>query len=523
MSLQLHKRSILRKSFQYSFFTFISRILGLVREYYQVRYLGISPLSDAFIIAFRLPNSLRKVFAEGALSAAFVPTFIKIYKEKNTSSANRLMSLAFVFFEGIILLLTILVWIFPGAVIRMVSPGFSEAQFIPAIVSLRILFPFILFISSGALLAGALQSVNHFFMPAFSQVLLNIVFIASFVLCLKYNLSIEYLCCGILLGGIIQFIFYLLFYFKYGFKFQLPNVETKKRFKSVLKKFANCILGVGVMELNLIVDGIIGSYLADGSISLLYYGTRFMQIPLAVIAISFSTVLLSHFSRVALYAPKRLSVYLLEASKFVAWATIPATLFLMFVSEKIFSTSIMAKNVKAEKVGIAGTLLFIMACGLLFFAINKILTNVFYSLGDTKTPAIASAIATVINLVGNVLSFWYLGDNAIYGIATSTVIFGIFHAFLSFYLLRRKYNYRFYIINFLKFLFSYILQLLAGAVIFWFLYTAVFGYLAITSYYYFFFMRWGYWIIMFPLTGFIAAFLYFTRRLFGINLYFLRK
>jgi len=400
---------------------------------------------------------------------------------------------------------------------------FSQEQLEPAIIFLRILFPFIFFLSSSALLAAALQAVNHFFTIAFSPVLLNIIYIAALIGCLYYGFSIKFLCYGILFSGLLQFLMAIFFYFKYQFGFSMPDSDSRKQFKSILIKFMHCLLGVGVMELNLIIDGNIGSYLADGSITLLYYGTRFMQIPLGVIAISFSTVLLSHLSRVVLYAPRRLNIYLLEASKFVVWATLPASLFLIFTAEKLFSTAIMAKNVSVAKVTQASFILIIMASGLLFFAINKVLTSIFYSRGDTYSPAVSGGIATIINLVGNLVSLQFLGKNAIYGIAGSTVLFGIFQTVISFYQLHKKFKYHFYAANFFGFLVRYSLQIIIVSSIFVFLHNIFFSYLKLTDWYYFFYFNWGYWIIVVPLGLSTGYLLFLTRKLFNIELYFLGK
>lgn len=519
---KLNKRSILSKSFQFAFFTFLSRVLGFAREFLQIKYLGSpSAVSDAFITAFRIPTSLRKIFAEGALSAAFVPTIIKIVRSEGKAPANRLMSSGFLFFETIVLLLTIFVWSFPSIIVKLMASGFSYEQMMLTTSYLRILFPFIFLISCSALLAGALQSVNHFFMTAFMPPFLNVIYVGTLLVCMKYGLSVEYLCIGILFGGFLQLLLFFAFYFKNGFGFGMPDRQSFIIFKSVLSKFRNCLLGAGVMELNMIIDGNIGSYLSKGSVTLLYLGTRFMQIPLAIVAISFSTVLLSHLSRIVLYAPKRLSFYLLEATKFVIWATLPLSLFLMFISHRLFAALFALKKMNNDNVDIAAGILIVMSTGLLFFAIDKIFKSIFYSLGDTWLPAYIGIIATSVNLVGNVASLFYLGKYAIYGIAASTVAYGVVCVALAFYFLRTRYGYRFYLGNFAKFMGYYILQVSIVAFMFLQIHNYIFEYLkSINS---FFYLSWGYWFIVLPLITATMGFLFLTRKFFGIRLYFLER
>ena len=156
MKNALSKRSIIRKTMQVGGSTLMSRVLGIIREVLMVRYLGAGAMADAFITAWKIPNSLRKIFAEGALSAAFTPTMVKLIKEDKKDAANGLMSLGFLFFEGIVLALCTIVIITAPTVVWLMAPGFSPEQVARTVPFLRILMPFIFFISISALLAGAL-------------------------------------------------------------------------------------------------------------------------------------------------------------------------------------------------------------------------------------------------------------------------------------------------------------------------------------------------------------------------------
>jgi putative peptidoglycan lipid II flippase len=217
MSLHLNKKAIVKNTVKVGSLTFLSRLLGIARETLLISFFGVGAMSDAFIMAFRIPNFFRHVFAEGAMSASFVPVFVKSVKEETHEASNGLMSLAFLFFEGIILLMYGFVLLKTELVVKLIAPGFSAEQTGYAIPFLRVLFPFLLIVSSYSLLGGALQAVNQFFVPAFGPVLWNMFYIGGLFLALKFNLSAMVVCSGILIGGIAQFLMHLIFFFKYKF------------------------------------------------------------------------------------------------------------------------------------------------------------------------------------------------------------------------------------------------------------------------------------------------------------------
>lgn len=523
MNLRMHKKTIKLKTLQVGAFTLLSRALGTLREILNLRFFGgFSILSDAFIVAFKIPNLLRKIFAEGALSAAVVPTFTKILKEEGQKEASSFLTASFIFFEGIIIILSILVFFFAKYIVIAISPGFSTEQLNKTAEYLKILFPFIFFISGSSILAAALQAVNHFAIPASASSILNVAWISTLILGLKFGWSVEYLCYGILLGGLILFIAHLITYFKYNFSIEPISDNALNNLKSVLKKFAPSLLGVGIIELNLFIDTSLASFLPQGSVSTIYYGTRFMQIPLSVFATAFSTVLLTHFSRVVLYAPKRLYYYMLEAIKLVFWIIVPSTIFLIFISEELFSILLLGKNSNAHDIWQASWVLTIMACGLIFFSLNKILSNVFYSLHDTVSPTLLGAIASVINFIGNLLSLFFLkGSYATFGIVASTVISNIVIVILSFWILKVKYNFKFYTARLVHFAMKYIPQIIITSILFWAIYSYSLNFIEQSSFSLFFKQEWGYWLFVLPIAAVAFSFLLLTKRIFGVRLYFL--
>lgn len=522
MSATLHKKSILKKTFQVGSSTLLSRVFGVIREALMVRFLGAGAVADAFFTAWKIPNSLRKMFAEGALSASFIPTLVRVVRQ-DKKQASSLVSLGFLVFEGLLLVLCAFAMWKAHWVLKIIVPGFSAEQIAYTIPMLRILMPFILFMSSSALLACALQSVGHFFVPAFAQVLLNIVFILALIICMQFGLSVDWFCVLILFAGLVQFIAHLYTYFTLHFTFAPINSETRTHFKSVLLKFFPVFFSMSVMEINLFIDTSFASYLPAGSVSLLSYANRFMGIPLGVFAVAFSTILLPHFARVGSYAPKRLSYYLLETTKFVFWVTVPATIVMVFFAEKIFHTIFLSDKFNLAQVYEAQLILIAFLIGLFFFSLNKILLNLYYALHVTWVPTIISIVATVLNFI---LNYVLMAKYQATGLALATTISsGLVQTILFVGFLYCKYDFKFYTSDFFKFFIRYIAQLTLILSIFYFIYRMIENYIATLSsaFAQFLLFGLGFWFWVGPLCGICLAAIYFSRTLFGVQLYFLNN
>src|SRR5581483_6541232 len=284
----LSAKKILTKTIQIGIPTLLSRCFGIFREVLMVRYLGASGLSDVFLTAYKLPNSLRKVFAEGALSAAFIPTIVTTMKQGQHAAIAGVMSLGFIFFEGTVLILCALTMLYAQQVVTFIAPGFSAEQIALAIPMVHILMPLIFFISSSALLAGALQASGHFFVPAFSPIMMNAIFIVGILVCLFFNLPVTVLCWFILCAGIAHFLVHIAQYFRMHFSFGYPIKNDFIIFSRICGKFILCLPSVSLMEIALLIDTRFASHLQQGSISLFFYANRFVGIPLGVFAVAFS-------------------------------------------------------------------------------------------------------------------------------------------------------------------------------------------------------------------------------------------
>lgn len=514
------QKAILKKTIQVGSSTLLSRFFGIIRDVLMIRYLGATGLSDAFLTAFKIPNSLRKIFAEGALSATFTPTVVQIIKHDNKQAIAGLMSLAFLFFEGMVLVMCTVIMNYAEPILRFIAPGFSDQQIIAAIPMLHILMPFIFFISSSALLGGALHAVGHFFTPAIAPVMLNIVTIIGLCISLFFNLPISYLCWFILASGLIHFIMHLMMYIKFHFSFGTITRKDFRVFGTVMSKFLLCLPSVSMMEVALFIDTSYASLLAAGSISLLSYANRFVGIPLGVFAVAFSTILLPHFSRVSTYSPKRLHFYLLESAKFIFWVTVPVALLMSFFSQEIFSTIFLSKKFTIVQVHEAGNILIVFTIGLFFFSLNKILLNIFYSIHAAWVTALVSLLATVLNILLNEL---LIGRFGTVGLAAATTIAGIFQSVLFIIILHTKYNFRLYWGTFLTFACKYIVQLALFSTIFISSYYGIIKLIKYipTKYAFFFTDAIGLWLWVGPLALIFLFFVFNTRKFFKIKLHFL--
>lgn len=519
MSLHLHKKSIIKKVIQVGCATFLSRIVAIAREVLQIKFFGISAVSDAFIAAFRFPNIFRHVFAEGALSASFIPVYVKALKEDERKTADGLMTATMLFVEGFILAFYAAILLMPRTVVWFIAPGFSVEQVDHTALFLKILFPFLAFVSAGSLLGGALNAVNQFFIPAVGPAVWNVLYVISLFLCMKFELAASFLCAGVLFAGIVQFGITLLSYLGYGLSFRAITPGAKVLFREVMTKFFPCLFGVSIIEINLLVSGQIASFFPKGSVSLLYYGSRFMNLPLGVFGVALSNILLPHFSRVVLYAPSRFNFYLLKVAKFVTWAMAPVAVLFMLSSKQLFSMIfLISKKVTPEQIMQAQWILIIYCAGLVFFAFNKILLSLFYSLKDTKSATKASAIAALTNLVIDLLALYY---KSIYGIAAATVMSGFVMTTTCLYLLHKHHDIKFYAYRYFDFFWRFCLQF---AVVGAFFSLGFFGgeaVIAQTLPNSWLLSVWGFWLRLALISAVSGMLYYKTRERFGIKVHFI--
>ncbi len=394
--------SLTRKASVVAGATLISRILGFVRDLIIAFSLGAGPMADAFFVAFRIPNLLRRLFAEGSLTLAFVPVFIKIKNSQGKEHAFALARSVQIWLLVILGLLTFLALVFAAPLTMLVAPGFRDDPqvFEMTVTLVRICFPYILFISSVALCMGILNSMNHFLAPALAPGLMNVVLIV-FALAgyfSGYSVAVS-LSIGVLASGIIQLAFQYPFLKKSGFtwlgSFSLKDPGGGRIGKLMLPT----VFGAAVYQLNILAGTILASFLASGSIAYLYYADRLVQFPLGVFAVAISTAALPSLSALAgdqnMTGFKKTFNSSLSLTLFIA---LPSTAGLIGLSypliEVIFGRGAFDQQaVEATSLALVG-----FAVGLPAFSCVRPLISAFYSLEDTVTPMKIAVVSLVLNV-----------------------------------------------------------------------------------------------------------------------------
>ena len=523
MTTRLTRRTIVKKTVQLGLSTIFSKLLTLIREMLTARYLGVSALSDAFFSAFRLPSSLRKIFAEGALSAACVPTFVEQMRRGGKREVSKTVTVLMFFLEVCLLVGCIVVAFNAGRVMALMFPGWNCAggeRCTLAAPLLRVLVFTLPLVSAGALFASVLQAVHIFSLPVMTQIAMNVLLCSQIWVCARWDLPIFVYAWCIIASSVLVLALNTVIFSRVGFCFSFPNQEAFKATWRILTKFVPCAIGFGAVEINLIIDQIIASYLPLGSASLLRYTYANTRVPLSVFGTVFSAVLFPHFSRIFSYAPKRLSFYLLEATKLIWWVAVPATLLIMVFSNKIYTTLFLSSRFSLENVNEAGVLLAIFVVALFFLSCEKVVLNMFYTFHETILPTIATLMGALANTLLSLFLIPFLG---LRGIVVATVIATVMKLALLLWALVRRYNFVLYPRAFTGFIYRTVVQY---ALVGWGFYLA------------YLFLRWVvlqlpgnlphlllttvcYWLWVSPLCVAAGFLLYVTRRRFGIRLHFL--
>ena len=515
--IRITKKSILKKTAEVGSATLFSRIIGLIRTMLMSRYLGVGIESDAFWVAYKIPNFLRKIFAEGALSAAFVPSMVNLVeKDKNKDSSSRLMSLAFIFFESLLALICIIMISQARQVLLFIAPGFKE-QIEIAVPFLQIFSIFILFISSSALLKGALDAVNHFFVPSFAPVVMNIIIVIALLLAIALKWPTIYICYAFLVAAFINFVMHLIIYYKKGFGFYKPNKLALINLYAVIKRFLPILFGMSIIEINLLIDARFASGLAQGSYTLIEYASRFMQIPLGVFATAFATILFPHFGRVSAYAPKRLMFYLFEATKIIIWVMLPMSLIMAFFAKDIFA-NLMFKSSDLIHVSKATHVLWAFLVGLIFFSLNKIILNIYYAIKANWLSVWVLIISTMLNIILNQIFMKFIGAP---GLALATSISATFQTFLLCYILKRFFKFSFPFSRYANFILKIILNNIIIIPVFLILYYSSCKLIIHLNLKHILLETVYVWLWLIPLNGLIAFLYIILRKPIGLKLYFL--
>ncbi|MFC1854637.1 murein biosynthesis integral membrane protein MurJ [Candidatus Dependentiae bacterium] len=518
--MESEKRSLMKNTVKVSLLYLISRIFGLFRDVLQAWFLGIGAQSDAFLIAFRIPNLFRQIFAEGALSSALVPYLTRMKHEGRADDVKGLLSLVMLIVGCVVLMLCVAIMLFPDRVIHMFAPGFSPEQNEYATKYILIMFPFIFLVFICAVLTAGLHSVNHFFTPALAPVLFNITLITFVVSAIKFKLPVEWICLGVLVSGFSKLFPRVIAFWHKGLSLGAVTLQSWKDLKAVSQRFFPCLAGVGIHQINVLLDTVVASFLPCGQVTMLHYAYRFMHAPLAVLGIATSITFLPYFSKIAIKKHGHLKFALVEVSKLLFFVATPITLFLCFHSKLLFKV-LFSHKADVNQIYMAGNMLTILALSIFILSINRVIIKLFYALQDTKTPTWIISITTAMKIAGNIFSVAVYGG--VYGIVLSTVIFDAVAtpAYLS--ALATKHDIKFDFSYFRQFLWKYFLQLLSIATGFLFAYIFVFNILTRlllrgTKIFYI-----THLLMAVGLLAISMLALLLTRKKYGLDLYFIEK
>jgi len=386
-----------------SIFTFLSRILGLARDILIASFFGSGMSADAFFVAFRIPNLLRRLFAEGSFSVSFIPVFTEYLQNRSRDEAFLLARIVLTFLVLILTIITILGIIFSPLIVRIIAPGFGgmgEKYALTALLT-RIMFPYIFLVSVLALFMGILNSLRHFAAPAMAPVFLNLSMIAALVfLAPSMGAPTVGLAIGVIGGGILQLALQIPFLMDKGLSFAPKWNLWHPALKKIGMLMLPTIFGSAIYQINQLVGTLLASLLREGSISYLYYADRLVQFPLGVFAIAISTAVLPSLSREAADGDLvRLKETLSHALRLTMFITIPAMIGLIVLRQPIIRLLFQRGAFDSDTTKMTAQALLYYSLGLWAFAALRVFVSAFYSLQDTKTPVKVAVVAMLANIV----------------------------------------------------------------------------------------------------------------------------
>lgn len=419
--------------------TFISRILGYVKDMILARYFGATGISDTFFVAFRIPNLLRELFAEGSMSSALVPVLTEYQTKHGAVEVQRLVRITFSFiivFVGLVCLAGV---IFAPQIVTLIAPGFLKdtEKFAQTVLLTRVMFPFLLFISLAALVMGSLNIQRVFFIPALAPAMLNItIIIVVLTLVPLLKLPIVAVAIGVTLGGLVQFLVQLPSFFRKGYDLH-PHYEFGH---PGLKKMSILVMpatmGMAVAQVNIFVSTILASYLSQGSITYLYYSMRLIQFPIGIFGVAMGMAVLPALSEHAVKGDMgKLREDFSFALRLLFFITVPAMTGLIALREPIVNVLFQRGVFDYQAtVGTSDALLF-YSLGIWAIVGVRVVTATFYSLNDTKTPVKVAVAAMLTNIL---MSLILMGPLKHSGLAFANAIASGVNFVLLFIFLRRR-------------------------------------------------------------------------------------
>jgi len=414
--------------------TIVSRILGFVRDVVLARLFGASGTTDAFFLAFRIPNLMRRMFAEGSFSLAFVPVLSEYRANGDRAALRDLVDHVAGTLAAVLLVVTAIGILAAPAVLAVFAPGWlleQRPEFGLSAQMLRITFPYVLLISLTALAAGILNTWERFLVPALTPILLNLSLIGcALLLAPRLDVPVKALAWGVLIAGLVQLLVQIPALIRLG---MLPRPRLDWRHSGVrriLKLMVPTLLGSSAAQVNILVDSMIATFLVSGSVSWLYYSDRLLEFPLGVFGIALATVILPNLSRKhAQRSAEAFSATMDWALRLSLFITIPAAAGLVVMAAPILTTLFQYQAFQADDVGMASLSLVAYALGLPAFIAVKVLAPGYFARQDPRTPVVIGLKAMAFNflmnllLVGSMVHWGFAGPHAGLALASSASAF----------------------------------------------------------------------------------------------------
>ncbi len=419
--------------------TLLSRIFGFVRDMVIASVFGAGLSADAFFVAFRIPNLLRRLFAEGSLSITFIPVFSEYLTQSGKKEAFQMARSAIRMLSVLLIGIVIVGVLLSPLIVRLIAPGFAQTpgKLVLTTALTRLMFPYIFFIGLVALFMGILNVLGHFAAPALAPVCLNVAMIGSvFLIAPLMSDPITGLAVGVIIGGFLQLVLQTPFLIRKGFLFwkRAPLYHPALRKIGVL--MAPTILGAAVYQINILVGTLLASLLPQGSVSYLYYADRLVQFPLGVFAIAIATAVLPSLSRQAAARDMdALNATFGYALRLVLFITVPAMIGLIVLREPIVALLFKRGAFDAAATRQTAIALLYYGLGLWAFSAVRVVVSTFYALQDTRTPVRMAIISIVVNIVMGVILMKPLEHG---GLALATSLASMLNLTLLIWVLKKR-------------------------------------------------------------------------------------
>ncbi len=433
-------RHLLRSASVITAATILSRIFGFIRDSRVAFLLGAGTANDAYTVAYRIPNLLRRLVGEGAVSAAFIPIFSRYVAEDRKKEAWEFANAMLTMITIVLACITVLGIIFSPLIVKIFASGFSGTPGKLELTSTlnRIMFPYIFLVSLSALTMGILNSLQRFGEPAFAPVLLNLSVIAFSFFGGFFGDVTRALAVGVVVGGVLQLAIQVPPLLRSGWPIRLKLDFSHPGVQRVTKLMVPVIFGVGVVQVNMLVDSQFASYLKEGSVTSLYIASRVMELALGSYAVAVSTVILPLLSRQA--AGRRIDEMkgtLNFATRLILFITFPATAGLILLRHQIIEVLFQHGDFDAASTALTAWALLFFAPGLSAFSMVKVIVPAFYALQDTRTPVKIAFIAMFLNIGLNLLFIRPLQNG---GPALATTASAFFNSLALMIIFRKRYG-----------------------------------------------------------------------------------